>query len=290
MTDEIDAPDAPTPAELLAAEAQQLGVEGRWEEARAMLLEALEERGEDPLLLCWAGIASQHLGEDGQAYELFRAALARNPEDPFILAAAGTGVAAFDDPDAEPALRAAAITHPQFPFARAAYGAYLAREGLFAEAIQELEAAYRLAPEDADVALDLGVARLSAGDLPGGIQSLEEVLGLRGDDSWARAVLGLAQAAAGSGEEAAEVLHQASMERPEDVEVQLAAALSAAAQGWDDEAQRALAAAEAVAEALDVDLIEEVQDAVDEGADAAEELLRDSVAPSVLRERLSQRA
>lgn len=288
--EEIETPGTPDPAELLADEAQQLGVEGRWEEARAMLLEAVEERGDHPLLLCWAGIASQHLGEDGQAYELFRAALSSSPEDPFVLAAAGTGLAAFDDPDAEPALRAAAVTHPQFAFARSAYGAYLAREGLFMEAIQELEAAAGLAPEDAEVALDLAVARLQAGDLARGIQGLEEVVGLRGDDSWARAVLGLAHAAAGAGEEAAEVLHQASLERPEDVEVQLAAALAAAAQGWEDEAQRALAAAEAAAESLDAELIDEVQEAVDEGEQAADELLRDSMAPSVLRERLSQRA
>jgi len=276
-------------AEGLVAEAQELGADGRWEEALTLLSEALEDRPSDALLLCWAGIACQRLGEEGQAYELFRRALAENPEDPFVLAAAGSGVAAFDDPDAEPALRTAAITAPDFAFARASYGAYLAREGLFREATEELEAAFSLAPTDPDVALELAVARLRAGDAPRGIAMLEEVLSLRTDDSWTRGLLGLAQAEAGHGEEAAEVLHQASLERPEDVELQLVAALAAAAQGWQDEAQRAVASAEAAAEALDSDLIEEVQEAIDLGDEAAESLLRDGLAPSILRERLAQR-
>jgi len=284
--DRLDGTDG---VDALAAEAQQLGAEGRWEEARSMLLEALEGSAQDPVLLCWAGIASQQLGEDGQAYELFRHALNQGSEDPFVLAAAGSGMAAFDDPDAEPALRSAAILAPDFAFARAAYGAYLAREGLFAEAIGELEAAHRLSPEDADVALDLAVARLRAGETRQGIGSLEEVLSLRPDDTWSRALLGLAHAEAGDGEEAAEVLHQASNERPEDVEVQLVAALAAAAQGWDGEAQRAMAAAEASAETLDASLIDEVQEALDEGAEEAEALLREHLAPSILRERLGQR-
>jgi tetratricopeptide (TPR) repeat protein len=288
MTEEVDGQDTQDASQAMAAEAESLGAEGRWEEALSLLTEALEER-EDALLLCWAGIACQRLGEEGQAYELFRRALAMTPDDAFVLAAAGSGVSAFDDPDAEPALRAAALTAPDFAFARAAYGAYLAREGLYREAIDELEAAFRLAPADADVALDLAVARLRAGDAAQGIATLEEVLSLRNDDSWTRGLLGLAQAEAGQGEEAAEVLHQASLERPEDVELQLVAALAAAAQGWEDEAQRALASAEAAAEALDSDLIEEVQEAVDLGDEAAETLLRDGLAPSMLRERLAQR-
>jgi Flp pilus assembly protein TadD len=279
----------PFDPEAVAAEAQQLGAEGRWEEARNMLTEALEAREGDALLLAWAGIASQRLGEDGQAYELFRQALATGPEDPFVLAAAGTGVAAFDDPDAEAALRAAAIMAPDFAFARASYGAYLAREGMFADAVRELEAAFRLAPDDADIALDLAVAHLRSGESGRGVAALEEALALRPDDSWARGLLGLALATTGQGEEAAEILHQVSMERPEDVEIQVAAGLAAAAQGWDAEAQRALAAAEAAAEVVDADLIEEAQDAVDEDADAAEELLVQGVAPSLLRERLAQR-
>jgi tetratricopeptide (TPR) repeat protein len=288
----MDAPDAREAEETavaVAAEAQELGTEGRWDEAQAMLVEALEQQPTHPLLLCWAGIAAQRLGEDGQAYELFRQALAQNPEDPFVLAAAGSGVSSFDDPDGEPALRAAALTAPDFAFARSAYGAYLAREGLFAEAIPELEAAFRLAPEDGDVALDLAVALLQSGDFTRGVAALEEVLGLRSDDSWSRALLGLAQAAAGQGEEAAEVLHAASLERPEDVEIQLVTALAAAAQGWEDEAQRALASAEAAAQGLDVELIHEVEEAVDAGDQAADELLREGLAPSLLRERLSQR-
>ena len=286
----MEEPEDRLDEDAVAAEAQALGAEERWDEARSMLLEALEDAPDSALLLCWAGIACQRLGEDGQAYEHFRQSLARSPVDPFVLATAGSGVAAFDDPDAEPALRAAAVMSPDLAYARAAYGAYLAREGLFAQAIEELGAARMLAPDDPDAALDLAIARLQAGEREAGIAGLEDVLSLRPDDSWTRGVLGLAQAAAGRGEEAAEILHEVSMERPEDVELLLAAALAAAAEGWDDEAHRALAAAEAAAEPMDADLLESTQEAVDGGAEEADALLRDELAPAVLRERLSQRA
>ncbi|MDP9349793.1 MAG: hypothetical protein M3P24_11745, partial [Gemmatimonadota bacterium] len=168
--------------DAVVAEAQTLGEEERWDDAHSLLLEALEEQGDAPLLLCWAGIAAQRLGNDGEAYDFFRRALAQQPEDPFVLSASGNGVAMFDDPEAEGALRTAALTAPDFPFARAAYGAYLAREGLFTEAVGELEAARGLAPEDADVHADLGMAYLLAARPDDGLASLEEALALRSED------------------------------------------------------------------------------------------------------------
>jgi Flp pilus assembly protein TadD len=272
------------------AEAQTLGEEERWDEAHSLLLEALEEQGDTPLLLCWAGIAAQRLGSDSEAYDFFRRTLALGPEDPFVLATAGSGVALFDDPGAEGALRTAALVAPDFPFARAAYGAYLAREGLFAEAIGELEAARALAPGDAEVHADLAIAYLLAARQDDGVAALEEALSLRADDAWMRALYGLALLEARRGEEAAEQLHRAAAERVEDVELQLLSALASADQGWDDEAWNALARAEAAASAPDHELIEEVEDALQEGGDAPGALLRDDLAPSLLRERLLQKA
>ncbi|MBD0320884.1 MAG: hypothetical protein ICV87_11160, partial [Gemmatimonadetes bacterium] len=176
--------------EATVAEAQALGEEERWDEAHSLMVEALDEHGESALLLCWAGIAAQRLGNDSEAYDFDRRALSRQPEDAFVLAAAGSGVALFDDPDAEGALRMAALTAPDFPFARAAYGAYLAREGLFAVAVAELEAARGLAPDDADVQADLGMAYLLAGRRDDGLGALEEALALRSDDGWLRGVYG----------------------------------------------------------------------------------------------------
>jgi hypothetical protein len=57
------------------------------------------------------------------------------------------GLAAFDDPDAEPALRAAALSGPNVAIARLQYGAYLAREGMFEAAFENLQAARELDPE-----------------------------------------------------------------------------------------------------------------------------------------------
>lgn len=273
----------------VVAEAESLGAEERWDEARSMLLEALEEHGDHAHLLCWLGIASERLGEEGEAYEFFRRALAQEPTDPFVLAAAGTGVAAYDDPEAERALRLAALTAPDFPFARAAYGSYLAREGMYDPALAELVAARDLAPDDTSVRAELGVTYLLARRTEEGLAELENALG-GADEGWMRGLFGLALLDAGRGEEGAEQLHRAAAERVEDVEIQLLAALAAAAEGWEDEAWAALARAEDAALPEDRDLIREAEEAVEDGAEAAEGFLREYLGPTLLRERLHQRA
>jgi predicted Zn-dependent protease len=270
--------------------AQSLGEDDRWDEAYAQLAATLDEQGEDALLLAWAGIAAQRLGEDSEANDRFRAALALEPADPFILAVAGSGLATVDDPAAEGALRTAALIAPSFPFARLSYGAYLAREGLLDDAIGELEAARGLAPEDGGVHTELGIAYLLAKRTTEGLDALEEALSRLPADSWLRALFGLALVDAGRGEEGAEQLHQAAGEREDDVEVQLIAALAMAAQGWVDPAWEAVARAEAAAESGDHELISEVEDRLEAGADAADELLRQDLGPVLLRERLLQRA
>jgi tetratricopeptide (TPR) repeat protein len=278
----------PTAAEIVA-EAESLGAEDRWEDARELLLEALPDHPDDARLLCWLGIACERLGDEGEAYEFFRRALAQQPDDPFVLAAAGRGVAMYDDPDAEGALRMAAITAPQFPFARAAYGSYLAREGLFDDALRELTAARDLAPEDAAIRAELGLTMLLAGRAGDGIAELEDALG-RVDESWLRGVYALALLETEDRrEEGAEELYRASTERPEDVDIQLLSALASGAEGWEDEAWAALARGEAGAEALDAELIHEVEEALEEGPEAARALLREHLGPSLLRDRLHQR-
>lgn len=272
------------------ARAQSLGEDDRWDEAYEVLAEALDEQGEDALLLTWAGIAAQRLGEESQANDRFRAALALEPSDPFVLAAAGSGIAALDDPAAEGALRMAALTAPDFPFARLSYGAYLAREGLLDDAIAELEAARGLAPEDGLVHTELGIAYLLARRTEAGLDALEEALSRTPADAWLRGLYGLALVDAGRGEEGAEQLHQAAAEREEDVEVQLIAALAMAAEGWEDPAWEALARAESSADSSDRELISEVEDRLEAGPDAAGEFLRQDLGPTLLRERLLQRA
>jgi Flp pilus assembly protein TadD len=276
--------------EGIVAQAQSLGEDELWDQAHAVLTQALEEHGDDALLLVWAGLAAQRVGEEGEAYDMFRRALALEPQDPFVLASAGSGLAAVDDPEAERALRLAALTAPHFAFARASYGSYLAREGLFDDAIAELEAARRLEPDDPSVHTELGIALLLAARTQEGLDALEEALSRAPGDSWLRGLYGLALVDAGRGEEGAEQLHQAAEERDEDVEVQLIAALAMAAEGWEDPAWEALARAGQAADSSDRELIAEVEDRVEAGADAAGEFLRQDLGPSLLRERLLQRA
>jgi len=285
--DETGAGGARTSDDMVA-EAQALGSEDRWDEARDLLLEALPDHPNDALLLCWLGIASERLGDDGEAYEFFRRTLAQQPVDPFILAAAGTGVSMYDDPEAESALRLAAITAPDFPFARSAYGAYLAREGLFDEALKELTAARDLAPDDGAIRAELGVAMLLAGKTEPGIAEVEEALS-HADESWLRGLYGLALLETGRGEEGAEQLYQVSRDRLDDLEIHLLSALASAAEGWEDEAWAAIARAEEAAEALDADLITEVEEAVGDSPEAARDFLREQLGPTLLRDRLQQR-
>ena len=281
-----------SPLEEILEQAATLGEEGRWDEARDLLLEELEDHPEDPALLVALGVASRELGSDGEAYEFFRRTLAAEPQDPFILATAGNGVAVYDDPDAESALRLAAITAPDLPFARVSYGAYLAREGMFEDAVRELEAARALAPEGAEevvVRAELAIAYLLAGRRDDGIAELENALAADAEDAWLRSLFGMALLEAGRSEEAAEALHRAAAERPGDMEAQLLSALASAGEGWEDEAWNALARAELSAEEMDAALLQEVEEVIGAGPDEAREFLATQLAPTVLRERLLQR-
>lgn len=277
------------PLDEALRQAASLGDEGRWDEARDLLLEDLDDHPEDPALLCALGVASRHLGADGEAYEFFRRTLAAQPQDPFILATAGSGVAVYDDPEAESALRLAAVTAPGLPFARVSYGAYLAREGMLEDGVRELEAARGLAGDEAGVRAELAIAYLLAGRTGDGLAELEEALSIDAQDAWLRGVYGMVLLEAGRSEEAAEALHRAAEERPADVEAQLLSALASAAEGWEDQAWNALARAELGAEELDAALLQEVEEIIEAGEEEAREFLLRELAPSVLRERLLQR-
>jgi tetratricopeptide (TPR) repeat protein len=274
--------------EAVLDRALSLGDEGRWQEMAELLASALEDEAEDAYVLCWLGVAERELGNEGAAYEYFKRCLAQDPTDPQLLALAGSGIAAFDDPDAETALRAAALTAPELPLTRLQYGAYLAREGFFDEALEHLRAAVALAPEDPVMHGELGIALALKGDLAGGAEAMEEALGLAPDDSWTRVLLGLVFIELDRLEQAAELLLQASTERPEDGEAQMVAALAAAAAGWTDAAEDALARIPFAAEPIDREVIDEAETRIGEGGSAAKKMLVQTLAPSLLHERLIQ--
>lgn len=265
-----------------------LGDEGRWEEMAVLLANELESDPDEPYLLCWAAVAERELGNEGAAYELFRRCLAQNPSDAHLLAIAGSGVAAFDDPDAEAALRAAVLTEPDLAMARVQYGAYLARAGLFPEALEHLEAAIRLTPEDPVAHAELGVARALKGDTAGAVDAMTDALDLAPDDSWTRLLLGLIELERGEEESAAETLVAAANERTDDAEAQILAALAAAAAGWADTAEHALARAEYAADGTDIEVMNEAAERIAAGPDAARVFLREELGPSVLHDRLTQ--
>lgn len=266
-----------------------LGEEGRWEELVALLSDALREEPEDPYLLGWLGVAEQELGNEGAAYDYFRRCIAEDPLDPNLLAIVGAGLAAYDDPDAEATLRAAALSGPEVTAARLQYGSYLARSGLFAEAMEHLLAARSLSPEDPMVLGELGVALALKGDRDAAIDVLESALDAAPEDEWTRVILGLLYLEADREEEGAEALVRAAEAAVEDLEAQVLAALASAAAGWEEAAYGALARAEQMADsAMDAALLAEVEDRVTSGAESARRFLSESLGPSALRERLHQ--
>jgi Tfp pilus assembly protein PilF len=158
---------------------------------------------------------------------------------------------------------------------------------MFVEALEHLEAAAQIEPDDPIVHGEMGTAHALKGDMESAATSMERALALAEDDSWTRLLLGLVLSELHRYEEAAEQLVRAAEERPQDAEAQVLAALAAAAAGWDDAAQDALARAEFAEEGADPELMSEAEDRLAAGADQAASFLRDTVGPSVLHDRLT---
>ena len=269
-------------------QALQFGEEERWSEMAEALNIALADVPDDPYVLCWLGVAERELGRDGVAYEYFKRSWKEDPLDPELLAMIGAGLAAFDDPEAEAALRAAALTGPDVPIARLQYGAYLARNGVYEQALDNLRAAAELDPEDPAIQGELGIAYALMNDFRQAATAMETALELAPDDSWTRVLLGLVHLENNDIEPGAEQLIRAAEERPQDGEAQVLAALAAAGAGWDDAAHQTIARVEFSAESFDEELLDEARDRIDEGPAPALEFLSETVAPVALRERLTQ--
>lgn len=264
------------------------GEEGDYEAMGERLREALKEHPDNPFLLCWLGVAERELGHTGIAYERFKECLAQQPEDPHVLATAGNAVAAFDDPDAEAALRTAAMRAPDLPLARWMYGAYLAREGFPDQALEELDAAVELAPEDPLPVLERGVAHALNEEMEAAAEDFSRTLELDPQDGWTRILLGLVLAELDRTEEAAGDLVAGARERPGDVEAQLLAALGASAAAREDLAWEMLERARQRALPGDLPRVSAVEErlAVPE---AAWRFLTETLGPGALRERLMER-
>jgi len=263
--------------------------DGEWQEMAELLRDALEDHAGNPYVLAWLGMAERELGLEGVAYERFKEVLAAEPQDPVLLATAGTALAAFDDPEAEAALRTAAMIAPQSPQARWRYGAYLAREGFVEEGLRELEAAAELDSEDPAIQLELGVALALGENLEGAAAAFARSAELDPGDGWSLVLLGLVRMEMGERDEAFPVLEEGARLRPEDLQAQLLAALALAAEGWDDRALEMLERARLRAGEVDQALVAEVEDRIEEGGEAALRFFERTLGPTSLRERLIER-
>jgi tetratricopeptide (TPR) repeat protein len=265
------------------------GEEGDWEGVAEGLREALETAPGDPALLCWLGVAERELGLPGSGYDLFKEALAHDPQDPLVLATIGNGLAQLDDPDAEAALRSAAIMAPDLLLARILFGAYLSREGLYEDAIRELEAASALDPEDPLVAYELGVALALQGRMDEALEALAVSVELAPGDGWSLVVKGLVEVELDLKEEAARDLQEGARVRSEDVEAQILAALATGAVRWEDLAWEMLERGRQNAAPLDLPLLQQVEMRLDESPENAWSFLVQELLPGAMRERLMTR-
>ena len=273
----------------LLGRAHSLADEGDWHGMADILRDHLSDFDDDPAVHCWLGVAERELGLSGVAYERFKRAIALDPTDPYVLATAGNGIAAFDDPDAERALRIAALTAPRLPLTRLLYGAYLSREGLVEEGLAELRAARELEPEDPQISYELGVAHALSSRLDDAADALADAVRLDPENGWTRVLFGLVLLEAARAEEGAGELISGARISEEDVDAQLAAALAAAAIGHDGVAYEMLERARLGAVAEDLELVTAVEERIDAGPEAAEQLLHEDFAPDLLRSRLQER-
>ncbi|MEM7417175.1 MAG: tetratricopeptide repeat protein [Gemmatimonadota bacterium] len=263
--------------------------EGDWEGAADLLREYLDDFDDDPAVHCWLGVAEREMGAEGVAYERFKRALALEPEDPYVLATAGNGIAYFDDADAERALRTAALTAPELAVTRLMYGAYLVREGFSEDGLRELGAARELDPDDPQIAYELGVGFALAEDHDRATDALADAVRLDPEDGWNRVVFGLELIEADRLEEAVGELVAGARLREEDVDAQLAAALASAAIGREGTAYEMLERARIRAADPDLTLVTGVEDRLDGGYEAATSMLVDEFGPNMLRTRLAER-
>lgn len=291
VTDPIDGHEGGAPLELDARlhDASRLTDEGRWSEAFEVLREMEPDHPESALLLAMLGTVAGEMEARGLAYDYFRRSLAAQPTNPEVLVLLGAGLARFDDPDAEGVLRLAAITAPHLSATRLQYGSYLAREGMYELALQELLAARDLEPQDAAIHRELGVAYWLTGSAEASAASLEQAAELEPDDVEARLLSGLVRILAGEREEGAEEVVRTAPELADEGEVQIVAALAAAGEGWEDEAWNALARAEGAMAPADEELVREAEEALEAGEEAARRLLLDEVLPRLFHDRLLAR-
>lgn len=275
--------------EQILARALAFAEEFDWPGASEFLTDYLEDHSDSPEMHCWLGVVEREMGREGLSYDHFKQALALQPEDPHILATAGNGIAAFDDPDAMEALKNAALMAPDVPTTRMLYGAYLAREGFHEWALEQLDAARVLDPEDPQIAYELGVARALSGDMDGAADAVADAVQTDPEDGWVRTVFGLLLLSLDREEQAVGELAEAARLSPEDIEAQILAASAAGANSMDGLAYEMLERARMRSEEPDLVLVTAVEDALDSGPEALTAMLAEDLVPNALRTRLAQR-
>ena len=155
----------------------------------------------------------------------------KHPEDSgLLLRRALTRLALNQLTEAEADIRLAILKEPLLPEPHRFYSGLLLHTGRMEAAIQELEKAYRLDPDDADTAEGLSELYLSQGQFEKAVGPSEEATRLNPESSRAWSILSASRLATGHLEDAQSAAATATQRGPEDPRawVQLAASLNAA--------------------------------------------------------------
>lgn len=275
--------------DAFAEQIRELHAASDFAQMRKRLDEIAGERHNDLAGLCVLALLCREVGEGERAFAVAKSVLDREPEDPRVLAAAGSAIADTGDPAGEAALRTAALVAPEEPYVRMAYGVHLTREGMVEDGIGQLLAAAAMDEGDPVVALELGIAYATGGRFGRARSAIARSVETDPENPWSRTLLGLVELEDDDPEAAAADLAAAADADPRNFEVQLLAALAAAAVGWQDKAGQLLEGARYFAEGGEQETLEDAEAAIDDGPDSAAEHLAESVAPLSLRTRLQAR-
>ncbi len=182
----------------LHEEASDLFVEGRTEEALALLRDILEKQPRSSFAYQKLAYALHQLGRTPEAVRVLEQAVSRGLTDLSLVALLGSYLIELSDlPRARALLEGLASDHPDFAEGHNFLGVAYARMGRAEDAEKEFARVVELDPSSASAENNLGSLALARGDGAGALPHLERALELDPDSASAWNGLGVARARAG---------------------------------------------------------------------------------------------
>ena len=152
--------------------------DGKYDDAGALLMEALNHNPDQPEVLSNLGVIAEKRGRPGEAMMLYQRSLAKQPTGNAL---SNIGTLYFQQGnlgEAERAFRRAIDVEPRYARAHRLLGVALAARQDFSAAAAELGRATELDPTSAEAWNNLGAVRENLGDLAGAITAYERAVAI----------------------------------------------------------------------------------------------------------------